>query len=503
MEKVTERIGYLNPVALLYLLATQLTRILIAGRAFGKSFLLGVIAMTKVATLPRSVGLLIAPTYTTVLTKILPPMKSAWGWMGYYEGRHYVVGKKPPEWFKSPYQKPDKYENVVSWWNGTVMVFASIDRPNLIRGGSYDWFLGDEMLMVPESDYSNIIVPTKRPSHLMLKGKSGMLTQDLMSSMPFKHTGRWILEKEILATNPDNNIFYIEGTSWDNVEVIGEDTILDWKKTMSPVSYLIEVMNKRMTQLETQFYPALTDKHWYTDSYDYSYIDNLGNNLANAKKDSRWDKDCDPNEPITISHDWGAFNTITIRQHSLAPYFINERFTIPANTVRFINHMYTIHPRLVSDLANDFCGYYKHHKNKRVFQMGDKSGNDRQANSKETLFQEFAQILKKNGWYVIKGRTGDAEHLARHNFINKLHRGDEYPTLPMVMYNLNNCKDLRIALESTPMRDGKKDKSSESNPNVKPYHATHNTDAHDYDLWFSFHPGTIAKQYTSKVSFGN
>jgi hypothetical protein len=77
--------------------------------------------------------------------------------------------------------------------------------------------------------------------------------------------------------------------------------------------------------------------------------------------------------------------------------------------------------------------------------------------------------------------TGHVEYLDRHFFINNLHL-EEDPRLPRIRYN-SKLTDLRIALESTGMKDSKKDKSSEANPSIKPEHATHYTDAHDYRLY--------------------
>lgn len=489
---------YLNPVALLYLMATQLTKILIAGRGFGKSFINGISVMIKVATMPRSRGLFIGATYTQILTNTLLPMKHAWQMFGYVEGVDFVIGKRPPAHFATPFQKPDRYENAITWFNGTTIIFGSMDRPQLIRGANNDWVITDEALLVKEDQYQQIVTPTVRGSHILLRDKPGHLGEEFTSSMPYGSLGDWLLNKEVEAKKPENNTFYIEGTSWDNAEILTEKVLLKWKRTMPPIIYLIEVMNKRIKQFGAQFYPSMTDAHWYTDSYEYTFIDSLGYGDGLQQKDCRWDKDCDPTQPLNISHDWGAFNCITVDQYSSKPHFINEQFTIPGNTVRFINYMYVNHPRLHQDLAKDFCEYYKPHKRKRVFQWGDKSGNDRQANSKDSLFQEFAAILHKNGWEVIPEVTGDAEHLARHNFINKVHRRED-PRLPGVMYNANNCKDLRIALESAPMKDGQKDKSSERNKRIKQEHATHGTDAHDYRLWHGFYTDSNTTSYQSNI----
>jgi hypothetical protein len=82
-----------------------------------------------------------------------------------------------------------------------------------------------------------------------------------------------------------------------------------------------------------------------------------------------------------------------------------------------------------------------------------------------------------------------------------MHR-EEDERLPAIRYNANNCKDLRIALESAAMVNDKKDKSSERNKLLNQAHATHGTDAHDYFLWWCFRARIIEPEYGSPVSFG-
>jgi len=465
---------YLNPIAQLFLKAIQLVKVLIAGRGFGKSFINGISILMKVALLPRSRGLFISATYTQILTNTLIPMKFAWEWFGYKENVDYVVGRRPPKWFEKPYQKPERYENVITFWNGTTIILGSFDRPQLLRGGNNDWFIVDETLLINKDQLDQIVIPSIRGSHPIFKDKTGHLSQQYTSSMPYGNLGAWLLEKELESKNPDNDTFFIKGTSWHNRVILTDKVLNNWKRQLPTIIYLIEVMNFRIQNLGNLFYPSLKDKHWYQDSYDYDFIDGLTQDRKELKRDSRWDKDCDPDVLINISHDWGAFNSITIDQ-----YKRND------NTIRFINCMYVSHPEIHIDLAKKFCEYYKHHKYKVVHQWGDKSGNKKEANSKLTYFEEFAQVLKKNGWSVSRKKIGDIEHLERHRFISKMHNEDE-ARLPKVRHNLNNCKDLKIALESAPMKGSKKDKKSENNPAVKQQHATHLTDAYDYRLYHGF-----------------
>ncbi len=143
--KPVKKDWYLNPVATLYLMAQHLIKVLIAGRGFGKSFVNGISVMLKVATMPRSVDFSSVPLIPRYYEHLLP-MKHAWQMFGYEEGKDFVIGKKPPAHFATPYQKTDRYENVVTWWNGTTIIFGSMDRPQLIRGGNFDWVITDEAL---------------------------------------------------------------------------------------------------------------------------------------------------------------------------------------------------------------------------------------------------------------------------------------------------------------------------------------------------------------------
>jgi len=483
-KKKVER--YLNPIAQLFLGALQLFRVLIAGRGFSKSFGNGIDVAKKVEVLPRSKGLFLGLTYTQILTNTLLPMKQAWEqYFGYLENIHYVIGRKPPEWFATPYQKPERYENVVTFWNGTTIVFGSFDRPQLLRGASYDWVIVDEALLIKKDQYDQIVIPSIRPTHPIFKGKPFHRQQSFTSSMPYGSHGAWLLDYEIRAKQHADEYFFIEGTSWHNRHILGDETIISWKKEMSKLQYLVEVMNKRVRNFGAQFYPSLNDRHWYIEDADYDYIDSLNLHNRDIKRDSRWDKDCDPDLPLNISHDWGAFNCLPIDQET-------------RQEIRFINAMHVYHPLIIDDLANRFCEYYKHHRNKIVYQWGDKSGNNKVGNAKKNNFEQFADILRADGWRVVRKKTGDVEHMERSRFISKLHR-EEDPRLPKIRHNATNCKDMRIALECAGMSaDAKKDKGSETDRSVEPQHATHYTDAYDYRLYH----GLISKETTGAVDDG-
>ena len=480
MKKKVKQINrYLNPVASLYLMSISNYSILIAGRGFSKSFTNGLSQANKVALMPRSLGLFTSPTYSMIYTKTLIPMKAAWEQhLNYIEGIHYVVGKAPPKHFDKPYHKPHRYENVVSFWNGRAIVFGSFDRPALISGGSYDDAENDEAYLIDKDPYDNYVIPTLRGTHPKFRSCEIHLQQKFSSSMPFRNQGDWLLEFQPKALSNPNMYSFIGwephaklqlGSTWMNVKVLGEKAILAMKAEMSDISYRVMILNEKINQWGNLFYPSLQARHWYNATANDKVIATpLG---STYKRDASYDvadDDYNPDLPIHISHDWGTFNCITIDQQY-------------PKEVRFINTMHVNNPKTIDDLADEFADYYRMHNNKLVYQWGDKSGNNKQANAKLTYFEQFADRLIKRGWRVVRRKTGDIEHLERHRFISKLHL-EEDKRLPRLRYNAK-CTDFKIAVESTQMKDHKKDKSSEHNQSIKPEHATHYTDAHDYRLY--------------------
>lgn len=472
---------YLNPIAQMYLICKAVYNVLIAARGFSKSFTNGLKVAMYVALMPRSCGLFNSPTYSMIYTKTLIPMKACWEQhLGYIEGIHYVVGKAPPKHFEKPWHKPHRYENVVTFWNGTTVIFGSFDRPSLISGGSYDWALTDEAYLINKGDYDDYVIPTMRGTHPSFKTVDVHLQQNFSSSMPYKNQGDWLLDFRAKALmDPlmysligwEPNVKVQKGSTMMNIKVLGAKAIKQMLAEMNPYSALVMIYNQQVTNFGNTFYPSLGPKHFYTPLANDKVI-RLPLSELNFKRDASYDEgndDYNKDLPINISHDWGAFNCITIDQEY-------------PREIRFINAMHVHHPKTIDELADEFADYYRMHKAKLVYQWGDKSGNNKQANAKLTYFEQFAERLRDKGWRVFRKKTGDVDHLARHRFITKLHSEDDV-RLPRIRHNSTNCKDMKIALEATGMKDDQKDKSSERNTSVKQEHATHYTDAYDYRLY--------------------
>ena len=463
---------YLNPIAQLYLGSNASLKTLIAGRGFGKSFVNGLDIADDLERLPRAKTMFLGLTYTQIYTNVLLPITSALETLGYHRDIHYVIGKKPPKGFIHPYQKPERYENVFSFWNGYSVILASFDRPQLIRGGSNDGMKTDEALLIKKDVYDETVIPTLRPSSIRLKDKPKMLHQHFTSSMPYGEKGRWFLEYEDKAKREPKKYGYFEGTSWHNRKVLGDETILRWKESMSSIRYDIEVMNKRIFNIGNRFYKSLTEEHFYDDAGNYDFVDGLGFDLS-AKRDCRWDSDCLFDKPLEVSFDFGNFACMWVGQEHPMEH-----------TYKLINTFHTEDNEILDDVCNKFCEYYKWKLNRLVILYGDKMGNYKGGNTRWTQFETIERILTANGFRVHLEWTGDVEHLDRHDYINQLLR-HENARLPYLLFNKTKCKDAKIALETTQMIDGKKDKRPERQA-IEQKHAPHYGDALDYLLYPKF-----------------
>jgi hypothetical protein len=461
---------YLNPIAQLYYGASQPVKALVAGRGFGKSFVIGLDFAQDVEMLPRAKTIFLGLTYTQIYSNTLLPICSALESLGYHRDIHYVIGKRPPAGFVHPYQRPERYDNVISFWNGYCVIMASFDRPQLLRGGNNDGVKNDESLLIKKDLYDEVVIPTLRPSSIRLAGKQKMLHQHFTTSMPYGERGQWLFDIEEKAKTNPKEFFFIEGTSWHNRHILGDDTILRWKDTMSPIRYQIEVLNKRVRSFGDKFYKSLIEDQFYDEDANYDYIDGLEYDLSQAR-DSRWDADCLPHKAMDLSFDFGNFNCMWVGQDHPGEY-------------RLINTFFAKGDRVLEDMVDEFTAYYTTKPNKVVNIYGDKMGKHKGGNTRFTQFDVVRKRLETRGWRVVLQFSGDIQHLDRHNFINALFRRED-TRLPAILFNKSKCKDAKIALETTGMIDDKKDKRPERHA-IAQEHAPHFTDALDYLLYPKF-----------------
>ncbi|MFN4254552.1 MAG: hypothetical protein ACK4Q5_06060 [Saprospiraceae bacterium] len=442
----------------------------VAGRGAGKTTGEGLQVYLFLHNLPRSKGFIVGLTYKQILNNFLPQMQDVWAVMGLREGLHYVVGIRPPAHWARPFKPPKEYENTVTFWNGTCIVLISMDRKDLARGGSYDWGLFDEAVLLNKERIDKEIMP-------MLRGNEHRFSHHLhqtvlfASSQSWLPSGNWVPD---MATEVDPNdptaVFYIESTARDNAAVGGEKYMTRMRKELPRLVYDVEVENVRVQAVPDCFYAALDPaRHCYFDSFDYDFLPDRSLFTRN--------RDYKPDAPLAVSFDFGtSICTCTVHQvHGQEDRTINALFRK--------RDMDTTEPRpLLTALVEDFLAEYKTHK-VIVEIWGDRNGNNAQMNSTSSLFEDIQAQMRAAGLLtqlMVPRGSLDPPHLLKHHVVNKL-LSESDPKLPRVRINQNRCKALILSMQGAAVTmEGKKDKSSEDprrNPSQE--FATHLSDCFD------------------------
>jgi hypothetical protein len=123
----------------------------LAGQGAGKTFCMGVVSGELISNNPRQKGLIAANTYSQLSGSTLFRIREVWrdyfGWHEYNEYTkkgHYTVGVQPPLEFDTSTHNFDSYKNIISFCNGTVVHYHSLDNYKPIDGIEISWALLDE-----------------------------------------------------------------------------------------------------------------------------------------------------------------------------------------------------------------------------------------------------------------------------------------------------------------------------------------------------------------------
>lgn len=190
---------YGNQAQLPKLLLRAPCEVSVEGRGTGKSFDIGFKMDSIIRNMPGAVVALTGKTYGQLLTRTLPSSLKLLNQIGYQKDVNYVVGKKPPTWFKDSYETLNKFDNVISFSNGTRFAMISQSEPGSGRGANVDYEIADEALLLDREQYNNEVSPTNRGNLEFFGRKSERPIAmhhgfKFSTSMPINKDGRWILE---------------------------------------------------------------------------------------------------------------------------------------------------------------------------------------------------------------------------------------------------------------------------------------------------------------------
>ncbi|MCH8491226.1 MAG: hypothetical protein LAT81_15040, partial [Oceanicaulis sp.] len=265
------------------------------------------------------------------------------------------------------------------------------------------------------------------------------------------------------------------------VDVLSLGFFVDSLKSLGVNSFNVSVLSVP-PKLESgqRFYPNIIDKHYYSDSYNYQYIDKLEIGDDNIKTSLAL-KYIIPNQKLEAGLDFGNMMSLTLGQTQ-------------ANTLRILKFMYTLSPQWLEDLAKLFTDFFKYHELKELDLYYDRA-----ANNFSKANQDFAGQFKKHieqqdgnytGWVVnlMSRNQGNISQSAEYEMMIKIAKGD-HPKLPRLLIDRNECRPLKSSIEKAPIKITKsgertviqKDKSSEKLPIDRlPMESTNPSDSMKY-----------------------
>ena len=502
--------------------------VIVAGRRTGKTDSIAApFVLRNMQRMPGSTGGIVVPTFKHGLTNTLPGLFAAWKRWGFIRGVHYVIGRKPPKTFKRPIIEPAEYEHVISFYNGSVAVIISQDRPGSSNSLTLSWLLIDEAKFIDYNKLKDETLPANGGIKSFFGRHSCNHSIMILSDMPQTQKGSWFLhykdkmDTEVIAAiegliyeiwrlkekmklvqdkgkrkallyqirHRDKQLnqlrsvatYYKEYSSIENLQLLGENYIRQMKRDLTPLTFQTSILCQRIGIAKDGFYSSMREKHKY-DASNFEVLDETAQQWydsdsqdvpLSASLDCRSDRDLNPLAPICIGMDYNAnINWIVAGQPSgrrlnvLKSFFVKFERKLPA-------------------LIDDFCTYYAAHQNKVVIFYYDTTalGSNYAVNDQDfryVIIHEF----ERHGWEVIDVYLGNPmRHDEKYLLINQGFAGKQRL---MPFFNRQNNDDLILAVQAAGVERGRNgfhklkagEKLPESEENLLE-HRTDGTDAFD------------------------
>ena len=517
MSKPNKQIYFNEPQRLTQLIGANIS-VIVAGRRTGKTDSIAApFVLRNMQRMPGSTGGIVVPTFKHGLTNTLPGLFAAWKRWGYIQGVHYVVGRKPPKSFARAIIEPSDYEHVISFYNGSVAIIISQDRPGSSNSLTLSWLLVDEAKFI---DYERLKDETL-PANGGIKSYFGKHSFNhsimILSDMPQTQKGSWFLhykekmDEELIETikatiyeiwktkervrrlksegkavpkylkrylrTLDTNlnkmrsvaVYYKEYSSIENLQLLGENYIKQMKRDLTPKTFQTSILCQRIGIAKDGFYSSMREGHKYNAS-DFEYLDSLGYDFAPEAMDCRADKDINPLAPICIGMDYNAnINWIVAGQPE-------------GRRLNIIKSFYVKFERKIPALVEEFCNYYAHHQNKTVVYYYDTTAlGANYAVNEQDFHWVVCHEFEKRGWQVEDIYLGNPmRHDEKYLLINQGFAGKQRL---MPFFNRQNNDDLILAIQTAGVVRGRngfrKDKGGEKLDETEENLLEHRTDGTD------------------------
>jgi hypothetical protein len=513
---------YFNPPQQEVMYTGAHTVVFVGGRRIGKTH--GIAApflLRNFQRMPGSSGAFVASTYKRALTNTIPGTLAALDSWGFKRDIHYFIGRRPPKvaGFKKPRIEPAEYEYVISFYNGSIVYIISQDRPGTSNSLTLDYLICDEAKFLDFEKLKDETFPANGGYKGYFGNRSYHHSVLIISDMPTTKKGSWFLRyeeksdlelietiqgvifeiwktKDRIKTLQSENkpipdylkyylrkmytdlaelrsvcVYYKEFSSIENLEVLGDSYIKQMKRDLPPLVFQTSILCRKVGVMKDGFYNNMRESINYYVANDNHYLDSLEYKFDKiSDSSSLQDSDVDRNAPIYIGMDYNAnINWIVAGQPQ-------------GRTLRVLKSFYVKYERKLRELVQDFCKYYRHHKDKTVIYYYDNTalGSNYAVNDedfKSVVCNEFA----KHNWKVRPVHIGNPmRHMEKWLLISEGFAGKS-GLIPML--NSNNNEELILAMETTGVYKGaegfKKDKRGEKLAETEEDRLEYRTDGTD------------------------
>lgn len=488
--------------------------VVVGGRGIGKGVIHAAWNLRNMQRMPGSATGIVCANYKRGLTNTLPSMLVHWERWGYRRGVHWHIGVKPPKTWPRPVITPQSWENIISFYNGSIAYVISQDRAGTSNSLTLDALDIDEAKYIDYEQLKDETFPANRGNRDRF-GRHyfhhGML---ITSDMPVTKRGSWFLDYK-RKSNPDRveliqaalleyherrrrieamtaageevkpylksemrtryadicklramTLFYKEYASVWNIEVLGEKWLRDMRRDLPPLTFQTSIMCQRIGIAKDGFYSSMTEAHKY-NAVNFAYMDSLEYKFDKLREPSSLaDADVDPAAPLCIAFDYNAnINWLVAGQ-------------VAGDELRVLKSFYVKYERKLPELVDDFCRYYRNHRRKSVVYYFDATaiGNNYAVND-DDFHTVVTRELRRRGWMVFERNIGSPmSHMLKHLLINGMFAGKGRLT---PRFNIANNEDLLLSVQTAGIYNGKKDKRCEKLAETEEDRLEHRTDGSD------------------------
>jgi len=509
---ITELVNLNNPQRISVLNDAQ-SQVDVQGRGTGKSYIIGWEMNQMVRKMPRSVTSITGRTYGQIYTRTLPSALKFLEKIGFEKDKDYVINRRPPRGWEDPYEHITKYDNFISFSNGTGFLMLSQEREGSARGPNLDREIVDEALTLNKERYDSEVSPANRGNEEYFGINSPKPIKQhhgfrYVSSMPYSQDQRWLLDygkyyeeeagimlfdtwnrivkmqlqlidakkkddkrlfkdiwneivrlkRQIAPFQSKSGVLFTLANAFDNIENLGFSYIIREYDKQSMLTFMIEILNWIIDKVEDCYYHIDPQKHIYYDSLNETYIRGVAEDSnwdANTLEspDCRFDLDCDPGKALEVVPDWGSkINLFSVGQERNYNFVTKIIEPVDCFINEFFNKPQETSKVMIVDLVDQFCDYYQHHPTKRVIYYRDRYGDSKNPNVKNSLSynNQAFERFERRGW-TVEARSHRGMEPPQH---------DKYllwvnilkgndPKYPKVIFNGRNCKYTLISMNNT------------------------------------------------------